>query len=171
MSALTQPTPGTSPVVAPLAAPVTGPPVRISLSAASTAPGAPMPGHGPLDGAWWPRSRDLAVELPLLIEALESRWGRVSRVAVNPRHWPVIPKKVALSGRVVHVGWFGPEQDPNALLLLGNREGRWDLLVIPPQTSEETAARLMAEASAPHNLRNAAALMAGTDGQNADLAA
>ncbi|WP_405583772.1 DUF5994 family protein [Streptomyces sp. NBC_01190] len=144
---------------------------RLSLTAASTGPGAPMPGHAPLDGAWWPRSRDLFRELPPLIMALESRWPRVTRVAVNPTYWPVVPKKVPVPGGLLHVGWFGPEQDPNQLLLLGSRVGRWDLLVIPPQTPEETAVRLMAAASDPANTLRAGALIARMDTRRAELAA
>ena len=36
-----------------------------------------------LDGAWWPYSRDLTAELPGLIEALDARWDRITRVTVN----------------------------------------------------------------------------------------
>src|SRR5439155_16889727 len=41
-------------------------------------PEAPTTGH--VDGAWWPRSRDLAAELPALLAALAARLGRVHRV-------------------------------------------------------------------------------------------
>src|SRR5688500_4448041 len=81
----------------------------------SLAPGGGSP--GPLDGAWWPRSRDLTRELPPLAAAFEERWGRITRAAVNPAFWPVIPRKVQVTGHVVRVGWF-TVQDPHALLLL-----------------------------------------------------
>lgn len=140
-----------------------GPPddltARLSLSPGSHRAEYATPGPGPLDGAWWPRSRDLTLEVPPLIAALEPVWGRVTRVTVNPMHWPVIPKKVQLPDRVVRVGWFGPEQDPNKLLLLSYRIGRWDLLVIPPQTPYDTAVRLLAAASDPTNVRTASVLM------------
>ncbi|MER0445855.1 DUF5994 family protein [Streptomyces sp. Edi4] len=102
---------------------------------------------GLLDGAWWPRSRDLLRELPALIEVLDARWGRITRIAVNPRHWPVIPRKIPVAGHVVKAGWFTTEQDPHKLLLLSYTAGRWDLLVIPPETDASTAARLMAAAT------------------------
>lgn len=117
-------------------------------------------GRGLLDGAWWPRSRDLTLELPPLVDELEPTWGRVTRVAVNPEHWSVIPKKVAADGRTVHVGWFAAEQDPHKLLLLSYRNARWDLLVIPPETPRATAVRLMAAASDPRNVLTASALIA-----------
>lgn len=103
--------------------------------------------RGLLDGAWWPRSRDLLSELPALIDVLDPTWARITRIAVNPQHWPVIPRKIPVHGHVVKAGWFTPELDPHKLLLLSYSVGRWDLLVIPPQTDETTATRLMAAAT------------------------
>lgn len=57
------------------------------------------------------------------------------------------PAKGARSRHVVHVGWFEAEQDPHKLLLLSYTVGRWDLLVIPPETEPATAARMMATAT------------------------
>ncbi len=85
-----------------------------------------------LDGAWWPRSRDLAAELPQLVAALDPLWGRITRITVNPTHWPSdFPRRVPVEGHVVKVGWFLGEQDPHQLLLLSYRTARWDLLVVP----------------------------------------
>ena len=128
------------------------PPVRLSLAPTGSPPGL-------LDGAWWPRSRDLLRELPGLVDVLDVRWGRITRVTVNPAHWPVIPRKVPLAKRTVHVGWFAAEQDPHKLILLSYTMGRWDLLIIPPETDAAAAARLMSAASVP-GLFTASALMA-----------
>ncbi|MFE7778846.1 DUF5994 family protein [Streptomyces sp. NPDC057445] len=132
------------------------PPARLSLTPARSAPGL-------LDGAWWPRSRDLLREIPALLDVLDARWGRITRITVNPSHWPVIPRKVPVAGRTVHVGWFRDEQDPHKLLLLSYTAGRWDLLVIPPETGEAAAARLMSAAATPGGLLTASGLMAGED--------
>ncbi|WP_046777764.1 DUF5994 family protein [Streptomyces yangpuensis] len=115
---------------------------------------------GRLDGAWWPRSRDLAAELPALADALEGRWGRITRVLVNPGHWPVVPHKVAVTGHVLHVGWF-TEQDPDKVILLSYTTGRCDLLVIPPETEPASAARLMTAAALPGSILTAGSLMSG----------
>ncbi|MGW7284268.1 DUF5994 family protein [Streptomyces sp. NPDC054847] len=131
---------------------VTSPPARLSLT-----PTGPVPGL--LDGAWWPRSRDLSRELPALIAVLDARWGRITRVTVNPTHWPKIPRKVPVAGHTVHVGWFADEQDPHKLILLSYTAGRWDLLVIPPETDAAAAARLIATATTPGGLASASALM------------
>jgi len=129
------------------------PSARLSLTPPSPAPGL-------LDGAWWPRSRDLLRELPTLTDVLDARWGRITRVSVNPAHWPVIPRKVPATGHTVNVGWFTDEQDPHKLILLSYTTGRWDLLVIPPETSAAAAARLMAAAATVGSLLTAGDLMA-----------
>jgi hypothetical protein len=123
----------------------------------SLAPVGPAPAL--LDGAWWPRSRDLGAELPSLTAVLDPLWGRITRVTVNPTHWPVVPRKVPVAGHVVKVGWFLAEQDPHELLLLSYRSGRWNLLVIPPQTAPASAAWLMAAASDPLGMSTASRLM------------
>ncbi|MFJ8383956.1 DUF5994 family protein [Streptomyces sp. NPDC094438] len=115
--------------------------------AARVALKSPGASRGLLDGAWWPRSRDLLRELPALIAVLDPLAGRITRIAVNPRHWPVIPRRIPVAGHVVKAGWFKAEQDPHKLLLLSYPTGRRDLLVIPPHTDAAAAARLMAAAT------------------------
>ncbi|SNX62724.1 hypothetical protein SAMN06272735_4511 [Streptomyces sp. TLI_55] len=141
----------------PSAIPFTTPTARLALRPASCPPA----GHVELDGAWWPRSRDLPQELPPLAGVLEPLWGRITRIAVNPRYWPILPRRIFVNGRVVKVGWFTSELDPHKILLLSGTAGPWDLLVIPPETADPSAARLLAAASAgtgPHP--TASALMA-----------
>jgi len=138
------------------------PPPRLALIPAGSVPTR-------IDGAWWPRSRDLTAELRALTEVLERRWDRITRVTVNPAHWPVIPHKVEVNGHVVKVGWF-KEQDPHQLMLLSYRTGRWDLLVIPPQTPAATAAWLMAAATDPPRTSTGSRLMAEAFRRAADEA-
>ncbi|TPQ20742.1 DUF5994 family protein [Streptomyces sporangiiformans] len=144
-------------------------PLRLMLAPTDTAP--PL-----IDGAWWPRSRDLTTELPALTAVLDPLWGRITRVTVNPTFWPVVPRKVPVHRHVVHVGWFTAEQDAHKLLLLSYTVGRWDLLVIPPETSPATAARLMTTATDPSRRLTASELIreaelfrttAKTDGDSA----
>ncbi|MFE9996573.1 DUF5994 family protein [Streptomyces avermitilis] len=123
----------------------------------SLAPVGPAPAL--LDGAWWPRSRDLDAELPALAAVLDPLWGRITRVTVNPTYWPVFPRKVPVAGHVVKVGWFLAEQDPHELMLFSYQVGRWDLLVIPPRTPPVSAAWLMAAASDPLGTSTASRLM------------
>ncbi|MDQ0960355.1 hypothetical protein QFZ66_004233 [Streptomyces sp. B4I13] len=126
--------------------------LRLSLAPVGAAPAL-------LDGAWWPRSRDLAAELPILTAVLDPLWGRITRVTVNPTQWPVLPRKVPVAGHVVKVGWFLAEQDAHELLLLSYRTGRWNLLVVPPWTDPVMASWLMAAASDPWGTSTASRLM------------
>jgi Family of unknown function (DUF5994) len=137
------------------------PPLRLSLAPAGSAPAR-------IDGAWWPYSRDLTAELPALIDVLDARWGRITRITVNPVHWPLVPHKVQVHGHVVKVGWFKQEQDQHQLMLLSHRVGRWDLLVIPPQTPPGTAAWLMNAAADPLRTATGSRLMAQADGRTAE---
>ncbi|MFD9324779.1 DUF5994 family protein [Streptomyces sp. NPDC060065] len=120
--------------------PFRAPTARLALKPVSTT-------RGLLDGAWWPRSRDLTQELPTLADMLDPLWGRITRIAVNPTYWPGLPDVVPVNGHAVKVGWFTRELDPHKILLLSYTAGCWDLLVIPPETSTAAAARLMAAAS------------------------
>ncbi|MCX5529315.1 DUF5994 family protein [Streptomyces sp. NBC_00006] len=134
------------------------PPTRTTPPSSSPPSGARVALRSPtsrglLDGAWWPHSRDLTVELPELVDVLDPLWGRITRVAVNPMLWPVVPRKVTVGQRVVKTGWFTPELDPHTLLLLSYGTRRFDLLVIPPETSAACADRLMVAACAPDGPR------------------
>ncbi|MFK8845168.1 DUF5994 family protein [Streptomyces sp. Ac-502] len=126
--------------------------VRLSLTPADRC-------DGPLDGAWWSCSRDLGSELPALAAPLGPLWGRITRITVNPSHWPVISSKVPVDGHVVRVGMFAAEQDPHELFLASCTVGRWDLLIVPPATASDRAAELMRAAADPHNTRTASGLM------------
>ncbi|GHI02703.1 hypothetical protein AQI88_40390 [Streptomyces cellostaticus] len=127
-------------------------PLRLTLARAGAPPAL-------IDGAWWPRSRNLTEQLPALVECLDPLWGRIARVAVSRTFWPVIPREVPAHGHMVRVGWSNAGQDPHKLLLLSYTFGRWDLLVIPPETDPATAARLMAMATDPSRNRTASGLM------------
>ena len=63
-------------------------------------------GDSAFDGAWFPRSRDLVVELPELIAELERRDVRVERFTYALEAWQPVPRKIVVSGRVVRTGGF-----------------------------------------------------------------
>jgi hypothetical protein len=43
--------------------------------------------YGFVQGAWWPRSDQLGIELPPLLEALSARLGRIRRVIYDENSW------------------------------------------------------------------------------------
>lgn len=102
-----------------------------------------------VDGAWWPRTRELTRELAELADVLDPLWGRITHVAVNPRHWPAVRRgTLVVNEHEVTVDWFASHLNPHRILLRSYTAGHWDLLVVPPQTPAAAAARLMAAASA-----------------------
>ncbi|MFB9366976.1 DUF5994 family protein [Kitasatospora albolonga] len=122
---------------------------------------------GRLDGAWWPQSRDLLLELPALAAELDKRWGRVTRITVNPAQWPLIPRRIPVAGHTVHAGWFTTEQDEHMIMVCSYAPRRLNLLVVPPQTDAADAARLMAGAADPANTRTASELLGAEAGTTA----
>ena len=60
-------------------------------------PKAPQSGY--VDGAWWPRSDDLATELPDLLAVLSVRLGRIDRVMYNLNEWAKASAKLVTGGR------------------------------------------------------------------------
>ena len=111
--------------------------VRVSLRATAG------DGSSPFDGAWFPRSRDLAAEMPELIAELERRDVRVERFTYSLETWQAVPRKVVVSGRTVRTGGFR-SMDPLVVCLTwagGSR--RADLLVVPPETDVLTGARAL----------------------------
>jgi hypothetical protein len=111
--------------------------VRVSLRADAGS------GDSAFDGAWFPRSRDLGVELPELIAELDRRGVRVERFTYPLEAWQPVPRKVLVAGRVLRTGGFR-SMDPLVVCLTwegGTR--RADLLVVPPETDVLTGARAL----------------------------
>src|SRR4029453_2785247 len=91
-----------------------------------------MAGTGAVDGGWGSRSRDPDAELPGLIAGLDSSIGPITRVALNLDAWDSAPRRVAVDGRRVHVGWFR-HMDAHSVGLTRAAQDRVVLLVVPPQ--------------------------------------
>lgn len=100
-----------------------------------------------VDAAWWPRSRDLAAELPALLDVLWTAAREVDRVTYPINSWLPVPLRLDIEGRRVRLGGF-THQDPS-MISLRDAWGaeRIDILVIPPEAEEDLAAAAMALAS------------------------
>lgn len=92
---------------------------------------------GFVDGGWWPRSRDLTVELPGLLAVLAVRLGRIERVSYHLGDWDPTPARIGYDGGVVRLGGYRA-QHADTVDVLGTRR-RVTLLVVPPETSSPTA--------------------------------
>jgi hypothetical protein len=125
------------------AAPPTGPTassgLRLRLSPT-------LAGAGILDGGWWPRTWDPDAELPVLIASLESMLGTITRVALKLGAWDRAPRRIAVNGRRVRVGWFRT-MDAHMLGVTRASQDRLALLVVPPGAAGQAAERAMAMAA------------------------
>jgi len=101
------------------------------------------PSGGQVDGGWWPRSRDLAAELPSLLAVLAVRLGRIERLTYHLTDWSPAPRKIICRGGVVRLGGYRTQPACTVNVLAENQ--RVTLLVVPPQTPPQNAhAALMA---------------------------
>src|SRR3954449_8360763 len=111
--------------------------VRVSLRAGAG------DGNSAFDGAWFPRTRDLAIEVPELIAELDRRGVRVERFTYALDAWWPGDRKIVVADRTVRTGGFR-SMDPGVVCLTwdgGTR--RADLLVVPPETDVLTGARTL----------------------------
>jgi hypothetical protein len=90
------------------------------------------------------------VELPRLLAGLPRTWGHITSVTVNGATWSVTPGRMLISNQVVRLRRALAASAPHTVVLLAPGRGRWDLLVVPPDTTEQAAEPLMAAAAGGH---------------------
>ena len=129
-------------------------PQRVHLKPAAPDPG----GTGYVDGAWWPRSRDLAAELPVLVEALATRLGAVERVSYNLEEWQSAARRFTTGTACIRLDGFR-HQGTDTVDVIGVRD-RVTVLVIPPETSAEQARAVALATSEGSNVESAGTLLA-----------
>ncbi|MEU0250944.1 DUF5994 family protein [Streptomyces sp. NPDC006184] len=96
-----------------------------------------------IDGVWWPRSPDLASELPKLLGGLPHVWGQVTSALVDQAVWSPFPGRLLVANQVVRLRRTTARRSPSTVCLLAPGRGRWDLLVVPPDATAAEAGRLM----------------------------
>jgi Family of unknown function (DUF5994) len=111
--------------------------VRVSLRADAGS------GENTFDGAWYPRTRDLAVEVPELVAALDRRGVRVERFTYPLEPWLPAPRKLVVDGRVVRTGGFRSMDSGVVCLTWGGGNRVAHLLVVPPETDVITGVRAL----------------------------
>jgi hypothetical protein len=149
-----------TPTPAPPPRPTAPPGLRLQLDPT-------MAGTGTVDGGWWPRSRDPDAELPELIAGLDSSLGPITRVALNLDAWDTAPRRVAVDGRRVRVGWFR-HMDAHTIGVTRAAQDRVVLLVVPPQATTAAAGTAMAMAADAANSARPSDILAaaGMGGQD-----
>lgn len=129
--------------------------------------------QGVLDGAWWPRSRDVATELPALITALTGHLGPITRVGLDATAWRDIPTRMVIDDQVVHLDSDSVGDD--TVLITRGHNDHFALLVVPPDTTADAAREAMARAVRADNITQAAQILiaaapAPADAGSADAA-
>lgn len=95
------------------------------------------PASSYLDGSWWPRSPQLADELPGLVSTLSSRLGQVIMVGYHVNAWIDTPAQTQIDGHTIQLQGFTADK-PASVIVIGRDGRRVTLLVIPPDASEQT---------------------------------
>lgn len=107
-----------------------------------------VPTSGYVDGAWWPRSRELTVELPELLTALSDQLGPAALVGYHSAAWNEAPASVEVAGHTVELQGFVADE-PASVVLIGGDDRRLTLLVIASDAKEQIAQRELDSAAEP----------------------
>ena len=120
------------------------PPDRLPLRLRMTE----LPRTHPLDGGWWPQSRDLTVELADLVDNFPDGMGRIVRATFSPPDWDDQPRRVPIARGYVQTG-FAPQDDSHVIMLRTSERTELCLLVIPPGMSDAQGEEALAAAVTP----------------------
>jgi hypothetical protein len=107
-----------------------------------------------VDGAWWPRSRDLQREAADLVDNFPAGAGRISRMLFSRPDWDDSSRdgrgvRSILAARgAVKVGSF-PSDDTHLMILTMSSARRLRLLVIPSDTPQAEAEERLSAAARP----------------------
>ena len=105
---------------------------------------------GSVDGAWWPHSDDLPIELPDLLAVLSIRLGPIDRVTYNFADWATAPTEFPTGDDMVRLSGYY-QQPGNTIQVVGINCAKLALLVVPTRTDAEHAHDIMMSAAAANN--------------------
>lgn len=105
---------------------------------------------GLVGGAWWPRTDDLATELPDLLSVLSVRLGPIDRVLYNLGEWTTSPANLAGDERSVRLDGCR-NQTANTIQVIGINRDAVVLLTLAPQTDPKSAHTAMMAAARRDN--------------------
>lgn len=114
------------------------PAARVSITA--------TPGTAATDGAWWPRTTDLALEVPALAVAINTllRTG-TARLGYTLDRWAPAPRRLATVGGTTKLGWFEHSRYAGRVTLRLANYAYLVLTVIPPNTDARLAHAMLGE--------------------------
>ena len=115
-------------------------------------------GTGALDGAWWPRSRNLQTELADLVDNFPATSRRIVHAVYSRPDWRPAHRRIKTKQAVIKVGSFPTDDSHRILLSLSSRE-ILHIMVIPPHSSPALALAIMVTAASPGNRDCAATIL------------
>lgn len=127
------------------------------------------PVTGAVDGGWWPRSRNLAAEVPALLSVLADRLGAVEGVSYNPDDWGPTPSKIFDGGGRIRLGGYY-SQHRDTIDVYG-RQQLVTLLVVAPEATAPVAQAAVRAAGHRGNTDGVEALLLASRASSADDAA
>lgn len=118
---------------------------------------------GPLDGAWWPQSRDLRLETADLVDHFPGLVGRISRLLFSRPDWDSVQgapslRRIKAARGAVRMGSF-PSDDTHVMILKLSSGQRLRLLVVPTDTEPGLASRIMEQAADDRNTQSPRSLL------------
>jgi hypothetical protein len=122
---------------------------------------APVPGAGPMDGGWWPRSRELVHELGDLVDHFPAHHGRVVRAHFSPPDWDTASRGIpTAAGAITATSCAEAGAHGAHLILLTLADRRTlQLLVVPPDMSPEQGEEALLAAATPGYAHSARCLL------------
>ena len=119
----------------------------------------PRVDHG-LDGAWWPRSRNLTGELAELVDHFPvDRCGHIVRVLVSPADWNDRPRHVLVRSGYVKVGYLPQHDDSHLIHLTTTNRTLLPVLVVPPEFTADQGDAALEGATTHRDTRSASQLI------------
>ena len=116
------------------------------------------PGRDTLDGGWWPHSRDLVTELPVLVAGFPPELGRIQRAIFSPPDWVPAPRRIPVRHGFVKVGSF-PRDDTHLILLTTSDRRTLRVLVVPSDLTGDQGEEALLAAATPRNSHTATSLL------------
>jgi uncharacterized protein DUF5994 len=113
----------------------------------------------PLDGGWWPQSRNLGVEMADLVNGFPADRARIVRALYSPPDWEDAPKRVTTARGYIETAAFPREFSPVMILTTSDRQ-KLCLLVIPSDFSESQGETALEGAVTPYFASSPAAILA-----------
>ncbi|MCV7077805.1 DUF5994 family protein [Mycobacterium szulgai] len=97
-----------------------------------------QPASEHIDGAWWPRSRRLADELPDLMARLSDQLGPILMVGYHRNGWDDCPQLLEIGGHTVELLGFDGDE-PASVILIDKDGHHLTVGVIAPDADNQSA--------------------------------